>query len=67
MNAQEKTILEFITENGSVTSNQAMELLNLKKRRTQKILSQMIKDEFICKVGAGRSTYYTFYESLAKN
>ncbi len=67
LNAQEKTILEFITENGSVTSNQAMELLNLKKRRTQKVLSQMIKDGFICKVGAGRSTYYTFYESLAKN
>ena len=43
LSAQEKIITEFIAENGSITSNQTMELLNLKKRRAQVILGQMIK------------------------
>lgn len=66
LSAQEKTILEFINENGSITSGRTMELLNLKKRRTQVILGQMIKDGLICKMGAGRSTCYTFDEPLVK-
>ena len=66
LSAQEKIITEFIAENGSITSNQTMELLNLKKRRAQVILGQMIKDGFICKIGAGRSTCYTFNEPLVK-
>lgn len=66
LSTQEKMILEFIAENGKITSSQTMELLNLKKRRVQVILGQMIKDELICKMGAGRSTYYSFNEPLVK-
>lgn len=66
LNTQEKMILEFIAENGNITSSQTMELLNLKKRRAQVILGQMIKDGLICKMGAGRSTYYNFNEPLVK-
>ena len=67
LSTQEKTILEFIAENGSITSGKTMELLNLKKRRTQVILGQMIADGCICKMGAGRGTYYTLNESLVNN
>ena len=64
LSTQEKTILEYIGENGSITSTKTMELLDLKKRRTQEILKQMTTDGLICKIGVGRSTYYTFNESL---
>lgn len=45
-------------ENGSVTTIQAMELLGIKQRRAREILAKMVKDDWLKKVGASRSTTY---------
>ncbi len=64
LSAQEKSILEFIDENGSITSAKLMELLSVKKRRAQVILSQMMKDRLICKKGASKNTNYVLADKI---
>lgn len=62
LSAQEAKIMDYIIANGSITSAQLMELLDIKKRRAQVILSQMVEDRLICKKGASRSTSYVRME-----
>lgn len=62
LNAQEIQILDYIDTNGSITSVQLMELLNLKKRRAQIILSQMVEYGLIRKKGASRNTSYVLMD-----
>lgn len=59
---QEVQIIDYIIANGSITSAQLMELLNVKKRRAQVILSQMAGDGFIRKKGVSRNTNYVLME-----
>ena len=47
---QERRIYEYVLENGSVTTNKVMELLNVKERRA------LIEKEWLRKTGAARST-----------
>lgn len=65
MSAQEEAIINYIAENGRITSRQLMVLLNVKKRRAQIILGKLIDDGVICKKGASRSTCYVFNDALS--
>ncbi len=58
-NAQERAILEYIFENGSIKSKQVEEILNIKESRTRELLREMVEKAFIEKQGQGRSTFYT--------
>lgn len=55
---QERRVYEYVLENGSVTTNKVMELLNVKERRARVILQSMIEKEWLRKTGAARSTIY---------
>ena len=57
-NEQEKRIYKYVLENGSITTNKVMELLNVKQRRARAILKSMIEKEWLKKAGAARSTIY---------
>ena len=58
LTAQEIQIMDYIIVNGSITSAQLMEALNIKKRRAQVILRHMVEDGLIRKKGASRNTNY---------
>ena len=53
---QERRVYEYVLENGSVTTNKVMELLNVKERRARVILQSMIEKKWLRKTGAARST-----------
>lgn len=53
---QERRIYEYVLENGSVTTNKVMGLLNVKERRARIILQSMLEKEWLRKTGAARST-----------
>ena len=55
---QEQLIYEYVLENGSITANKAMKLLNVKQRRARIILQSMIEKNWLKKAGAARSTIY---------
>lgn len=55
---QEQRIYKYVLENGSITTNKVMELLNVKQRRARVILQSMIEKDWLRKVGAARSTIY---------
>ena len=55
---QERRIYEYVLENGSVTTNKVMGLLNVKERRARVILQSMIEKKWLRKTGAARSTIY---------
>lgn len=58
LSAQEKLIVHYIDENDSITSTQLMQLLDIKKRRAQIILSKLSDAGIIRKEGASRNTRY---------
>ena len=62
LTAQEVQIMDYLIVNGSITSVQLMEFLNIKKRRAQVILSRMAEDGLIRKKGASRNTHYVLME-----
>lgn len=55
---QEQLIYKYVLENGSITTNKAMKLLNVKQRRARIILQSMIEKDWLKKAGAARSTIY---------
>ena len=55
---QEQRIYKYVLENGSITTNKVMELLNVKQRRARVILQSMIEKDWLKKTGAARSTIY---------
>ena len=55
---QEQRIYKYVLENGSITTNKVMELLNVKQRRARVILQSMIEKNWLKKAGAARSTIY---------
>ena len=57
-NAQEQQIYRYVLENGSITTAETVELLDVKHRRARAILLNMIKDGYLRKEGASRSTIY---------
>lgn len=62
LTGQEAQIMDYIIANGSITSAQLTKFLNIKKRRAQIILSQMVEDGLIRRKGASRNTNYMLIE-----
>lgn len=58
INEQEKNILQYITENGSITNSQACDLLGLKHSRVRSIFNNMINEHLIVAVGDNRRRKY---------
>ena len=67
LNAQEAAVVNYIAENGRITSGQVMPLLDIRKRRAQVILNKLVNDSVICKKGASRSTYYILNDTMPGN
>ena len=57
-NEQEQRIYKYISENGAISTIETVELLDVKQRRARAILSNMVKDGYLRKEGAARSTTY---------
>lgn len=57
-NEQEQQIYKYVSENGSITTAETVELLEVKHRRARTILMNMVKDGYLRKKGAARSTIY---------
>ncbi len=50
--------VKFYSDNGSITTAETAELLDVKYRRARVILLNMVKDSYLRKKGAARSTIY---------
>ena len=57
-NEQEQQIYKYVSENGSITAAETAELLEVKPRRARAVLLNMVKDNYLKKEGAARSTIY---------
>ena len=57
-NEQEQQIYKYILENSSITTAEAVELLDVKHRRARVVLLNMVKKGYLKKEGAARSTIY---------
>lgn len=58
LSAQERLVVNYIDENGSITSTKLMQLLDVKKRRAQIILSNLAELRVIRREGASKNTKY---------
>ncbi len=57
-NEQEQQIYKYVLENSSITTAETAELLEVKHRRARAVLLNMVKDGYLKKEGAARSTNY---------
>ena len=55
---QEQQIYKYVLENGSITTAETVEILDVKHRRARAVLLNMVKDGYLKKEGAARSTIY---------
>ena len=55
---QQKKILEYIKENGKITSRQTVELLEVKQRRARIVLVEMVNNGLLEKQGAYKTPVY---------
>ena len=55
---QEQQIYKYVLENGSITTAETAEILDVKHRRARAVLLNMVKDGYLRKEGAARSTIY---------
>ena len=53
-----KIIIDYLDKNGEITRKQAERLLNKEKTTTSNVLSKMISDKIIKKIGKGPNTKY---------
>ena len=61
---QQKKILEYIKENGKITSRQAEELLEVKQRRARIVLVEMVNNGLLEKQGAYKTPVYVINNKL---
>ena len=57
-NEQKQKIYRYVSENESITTAETAELLEVKPRRARAVLLNMVKDSYLKKEGAARSTIY---------
>ena len=57
-NEQEQQIYQYVLENGAITTAETVELLEVKHRRARTVLMNMVKNGYLRKEGAARSTIY---------
>ena len=55
---QEQQIYNYVLEKGSITTAETVEILDVKHRRARAVLLNMVKDGYLRKEGAARSTIY---------
>ena len=55
---QEQQIYKYVLENGFITTAETVQILDVKHRRARAILLNMVKDGYLRKEGAARSTIY---------
>lgn len=55
---QEQQIYKYVSENGSITAAETAELLEVKPRRARAVLLNMVRESYLKKEGAARSTIY---------
>ena len=55
---REQQIYKYVLENGSITTAETVEILDVKHRRARAVLLNMVKDGYLRKEGAARSTIY---------
>ena len=53
-----KIIIDYLDKNGEITRKQAERLLNKEKTTASNVLSKMISDKIIKKIGKGPNTKY---------
>ena len=54
----QNSFYKYVSENGAISTIETVELLDVKQRRARAILSNMVKDGYLRKEGAARSTTY---------
>lgn len=59
---QQKIVLQFVAENGRITSHQAETLLAVKQRRARIILGEMVEQGMLERQGSYKSTVYVLKE-----
>ena len=55
---QEQQIYKYVLEKGSITTAETVEILDVKHRRARAVLLNMVKNGYLRKEGAARSTIY---------
>ena len=55
---QKQQIYKYVLEKGSITTAETVEILDVKHRRARAVLLNMVKDGYLRKKGAARSTIY---------
>ena len=55
---REQQIYKYVLENSSITTAETVEILDVKHRRARAVLLNMVKDGYLRKEGAARSTIY---------
>ena len=63
MRKQQTKVLEYVKENGKITSHQAEILLQIKQRRARVILGEMVEAGMLEKQGAYKTTVYVIKET----
>ena len=63
LTVQQSIILNFIKENGQITSHQAEALLKVKQRRARIILGEMVEMEILERQGSYKSTVYVLKDN----
>ena len=57
-NEQEQQIYQYVLEKGAITTAETVELLEVKHRIAGAVLMNMVKNGYLRKEGAARSTIY---------
>ena len=57
-NEQKQKIYRYVSENESITTAETAELLEVKPRRARAVLLNMVRESYLKKEGAARSTIY---------
>lgn len=63
---QQKQILQYVEEKGTITSKQAERLLQVKQRRARMVLGEMMKQGLLERQGSYKGTMYVQAGKLGK-
>lgn len=64
LSTQQRTIFQFVKENGKITSSQVETLLEVKQRRARSILSGMVELGILARQGSYRRTTYVLKDEF---
>jgi predicted HTH transcriptional regulator len=63
LDKNEKKILNFLAENGSINRSELMDFLKVSKSTAFRMLDKLIKKDILTQIGESRSTIYKLKES----